>query len=343
MAYGKIRLMMKLSEVTQPVVNLIRERPLVAVFEVCLRCNSSCGYCDLPLNVGRYEMTREEIRRVFTSLYDDGLRFLFIQGGEPLVRKDLTEILEDLVEIGYSVTLITNGTLLRPSTVARLAILPINISVSLDTLNRDRYHHIRGADQLPLVLEGIQCLADYPHPKFLTCIVSDRNQDDVLDVVRFAREQGFIPIVGAYHWDIGRYGKTDLTLQYQRTSAIKTFEAVVESGLVPRGYFREYLHDNIQWLTGKGLKPCDAGRYSIAIDASGNVAPCLAMGHVGNLLQTSLSDILSQFDHKAITTCSDQSSCNLLCSRVVGSTLRKPLTMLSTRPRVTPLEKVHVR
>ena len=104
-----------LSRITRPFMNLIRERPLVAVFEVCLRCNSSCGYCDLPLNEGRYEMTREEIRRVFISLYEDGLRFLFIQGGEPLVRKDLPEILEDLVAIGYSVTMITNGTLLKPS------------------------------------------------------------------------------------------------------------------------------------------------------------------------------------------------------------------------------------
>lgn len=108
-------------------------------------------------------MTREEIRRVFTSLYEDGLRFLFIQGGEPLVRKDLPEILEDLVAIGYSVTMITNGTLLKPSIVSRLAALPLNLSVSLDTLNQERYAHIRGADQLPLVLEGIRCLKNYPH------------------------------------------------------------------------------------------------------------------------------------------------------------------------------------
>lgn len=330
-----------LSQLTRPLMNLIRERPLVAVFEVCLRCNSSCGYCDLPLNQGRYEMYREEIRRIFTSLYKDGLRFLFIQGGEPLVRKDLPEILEDLVEIGFSVTLITNGTLLRPSIVSRLAALPLNLSVSLDTLNRERYAEIRGADQLPLVLEGLRSLADYPHPKFLTCIVSERNQNDVVDVVRFARKQGFIPIVGAYHWDIGRYGKKDLTLQYQRTTAIKTFETVLQSGLMPRGYFRQYLRDNIQWLKGESLTPCDAGRYSIAIDASGNVAPCLAHESAGNLLESSLATILDNFDREQIRTCSDQSSCNLLCSRLVGSTLRHPLTMALTPTHVKPQKEVY--
>jgi MoaA/NifB/PqqE/SkfB family radical SAM enzyme len=78
--------------VTTPLHNLCRGRPVLAVFEVCLRCNSNCGYCDLPLNVGRYEMTRPEIRDVFTRLYQDGLRFLFGQGGEPLLRADLADI-----------------------------------------------------------------------------------------------------------------------------------------------------------------------------------------------------------------------------------------------------------
>ena len=126
---------------------------------------------------------------------------------------------------------------------------------------------------LPEVLNGIELLHHYPHPKYLTCIVSQQNRHDVLDVARFARAHGFIPVIGAYHWDIERYGKVDLTLQYERTVARKVFEQVVESDLVPSGYFRQYLHDNITWLSGKSLAPCDAGKYSIAIDASGNVAP----------------------------------------------------------------------
>ena len=47
----------------QPLVNLIRRRPLLAIFEINLQCNSRCGYCDLPLNLGRYEMSRTEMSR----------------------------------------------------------------------------------------------------------------------------------------------------------------------------------------------------------------------------------------------------------------------------------------
>ncbi|MGQ0810712.1 MAG: radical SAM protein [Nitrospiraceae bacterium] len=322
--------------VARPVRNLIAKRPVLAVFEACLRCNSACGYCDLPLNVGRYEMTREEIRRIFQGLYRDGVRFIFVQGGEPLVRRDLPEILEDLAAVGYSLTLITNGTRLTPDLVARFAALPLNISVSLDTLDRERYRQIRGADQLREVLEGLDCLSGFPRTRFLICIVSEVNRDDVIEVVRYARARGFIPIVGAYHWGIERYGKVDLTLQYERQIAGRVFERVLESGAVPGGYYRRYLRDSISWLKGEPLERCDAGRYSIYIDASGNVAPCPALPYTGNLLKSSLSEILTQFDQAAIRRCSDRSSCNILGSRVVGSILRHPITSLLTPLSVKP-------
>lgn len=318
--------------ITRPISNLLRGRPILAIFEACLRCNSACGYCDLPLNVGRYEMTREEIQRVFSHLYEQGLRFVFVQGGEPLLRKDLPELLEDFARIGFSTTLVTNGTRFTPDLVEKLSRLRINISVSLDTLDRERYRRIRGADQLRMVTTGIERLRNFPHPKYITCIVSAQNRSDILDVVRFALDRGFMPVLGAYHWDVGRYGKDDPVLKYSSEAIVPVFEEVLASGLVPRGYFRDYLRDNIRWLNGQPLQRCDAGRYSIAIDASGNVAPCLALKHGGNLRESPLEEILANIDREAIEDCSARSSCNMLCSRVVGSALRSPVSAAMTRP-----------
>jgi len=305
--------------------NLVFQRPLLAVFQACLRCNSACGYCDLPLNIGRYEMTREEIQRVFTGLYRDGLRLVFVQGGEPLVRRDLPEILEDLHLIGFHVTLITNGTRLTTDLVQRFDHNSVSISISLDTLDRVRYQHIRGADQLDQVLAGLELLQHYRYPKFITCIVSEVNRDEVSDVVRFARERGFLPVVGAYHWDVGLYGKQDAALTYERQKASLVFERLLADEAIPPGYLRQYTKDNVTWLRGDTLDRCDAGRYSIAIDASGNVAPCLALPEAGNLLQSSLSEILARFNRHAIQDCSDRSMCNRLDGRVIGSVLRHPV------------------
>jgi MoaA/NifB/PqqE/SkfB family radical SAM enzyme len=305
--------------------NLALRRPLLAVFQASLRCNSSCGYCNLPLNEGRYEMTREEICRVFTDLYRDGLRFVFVQGGEPLLRRDLPGILADLVRIGFHATLITNGTRLTADLVRRFDDLALSLSISLDTLDRLKYQRIRGADQLDQVLAGLELLRHYHHPKFITCIVSQVNRDEVSAVVRFARERGFLPVVGAYHWNVGLYGKQDPGLMYERRQASLVFERLLTEDAIPPGYLRRYTKDNAAWLRGERLDPCDAGRYSIAIDASGNVAPCLSLPQAGNLLRSSLDEILPRFDRHMIERCSDRSSCNRLDGRVIGSVLRHPI------------------
>jgi MoaA/NifB/PqqE/SkfB family radical SAM enzyme len=310
--------------------NLVFRRPLLAVFQACLRCNSSCGYCNLPLNMGRYEMSRQEIQNVFTGLYRDGLRLVFLQGGEPLLRRDLPKIIQDLVEIGFQVTLITNGTRLTPHLVEQFDDLSVSLSISLDTLDRTMYKRIRGTDQLNDVFAGIELLTHYRHPKFLTCIVSEPNRDEVQQVVGFARTRGFLPIVGAYHWDVGAYGKQDSALIYERHKARLVFEQLLDQDLLPPGYLRQYAKDNVTWLRGESLKPCDAGRYSIAIDASGNVAPCLSLPEAGNLLQSSLSEILERFDRQEIQRCSDRSSCNRLDGRVIGSVLRHPIAAWQT-------------
>jgi MoaA/NifB/PqqE/SkfB family radical SAM enzyme len=310
--------------------NLVLRRPLLAVFQVNLRCNSSCGYCNLPLNVGRYEMSRQEIRNIFAGLYRHGLRFVFVQGGEPLLRRNLPDILQDLVEIGFRLTLITNGTKLTPYLVQQFDDLSVSLSISLDTLDRNKYERIRGADQFEAVLTGLDLLQHYRRPKFLTCIVSEINRDEVKDVVAFARQRGFLPVVGAYHWDVGLYGKQDVTLMYDRQQARLVFERLLEQDTLPPGYLRQYAKDNVAWLRGETLKPCDAGRYSIAIDASGNVAPCLSLPAVGNLLESSLSEILARLDRQEIQHCSDRSSCNRVDGRVIGSVLRHPIEAWKT-------------
>ena len=211
----------------QPIKNIISGKPVLAIFEVCLRCNSACRYCDLPLNQGRAELSRSQINSIFSDLFDHGLRYVFLQGGEPLVRKDLFDIIEDMLEIGLRPSLITNGTRLNQERVDRLETLGIDVSVSLDTLNRERYRLIRGADQLPSVLKGIERLEKTNLSKFITCIVSEQNKDDVIDVVRFARSKGFMPVVGSYHWDIERYGRVDPLLQYERKAAVSLFQEIL--------------------------------------------------------------------------------------------------------------------
>jgi hypothetical protein len=119
-----------LNRTLKPFRNLLAGRPVLATLQVNLRCNSACGYCDLPLNVGRYEMTRKEMRGVFSCLYRDGIRFVLVQGDEPLLRRDVPEILKNLSAIGVHLTLITNGRIGRGIVIGQtMSIILRNLTV----------------------------------------------------------------------------------------------------------------------------------------------------------------------------------------------------------------------
>lgn len=123
-----------LNRALKPFGNLLAGWPVLTTFQVSLRCNSACGYCDLPLNVGRYELTRKEIRGVFSCLYRDGVRFVLVQGGEPLLRRDLPEILEDLSAIGCSATRITAGLLEGIGWIGAAARIAVGGTIAGDVL-----------------------------------------------------------------------------------------------------------------------------------------------------------------------------------------------------------------
>ncbi len=65
------------------------------------------------------------------------------------------------------------------------------------------------------------------------------------------------------------------------------------------------------------------------------VAPCLALPFAGNLRKSMLDQILKAMNRHAVRRCFDRSSCNMRCSRVVGSSLRHPISALMT-PRPVP-------
>ena len=69
------------------------------------------------------------------------------------------------------------------------------------------------------------------------------------------------------------------------------------------------------------------------------VAPCLALPFAGNLRKSTLDQILETMNRHAVRRCFDRSSCNMLCSRVVGSSLRHPIwTLMMPRPVPTGVQ-----
>jgi cyclic pyranopterin phosphate synthase len=138
------------------------------------------------------ETTR--LARIFTGL---GVTKIRLTGGEPLLRRELPSLVRMLAEIPAleDIALTTNGVLLPDQAPALRAAGLRRLTVSLDTLRPDRFQAISDTD-LPLarVLEGIEAArAAGFGPLKLNCVLQRGvNDDEILDLAAFARDQGHL-------------------------------------------------------------------------------------------------------------------------------------------------------
>ncbi|MGD8501673.1 MAG: GTP 3',8-cyclase MoaA [Phycisphaerales bacterium] len=125
------------------------------------RCNLRCVYCH-PLGgcdfVKHKEiLTFEEIHRIVRLLVRCGIRKVRLTGGEPLVRKNVAELVRKLAGIAgiEELALTTNGVLLEPMAAELKDAGLQRVNVSLDSAERESYEHITGFDLLQEVCKGI--------------------------------------------------------------------------------------------------------------------------------------------------------------------------------------------
>jgi cyclic pyranopterin phosphate synthase len=125
-------------------------------------CNLRCVYCRPPEGVKLVShddiLRYEEILTVIRLARDLGIRKIRITGGEPLVRRGALGFLERLAAIDgiEDVGLTTNGVYLAERAAELKAAGLTRINVSLDSMRRDSFARITGADRLDSVLRGIQ-------------------------------------------------------------------------------------------------------------------------------------------------------------------------------------------
>jgi len=162
------------------------------------RCNFRCSYC-MPFDeytwIERNQvLSFEEIVRLSGIFVELGVQKIRLTGGEPLVRRELHRLVQSLTAISnLDVSLTTNGALLGEQAAALFEAGLRRINVSLDTLKSDRFHEITKRGDLTEVLNGIQEAkrVGIAPIKINAVIIRGTNDDEVLDLVQYARENGF--------------------------------------------------------------------------------------------------------------------------------------------------------
>ncbi len=165
------------------------------------KCQFRCTYCmpaeGLPWLKKAEILSYEEIVRLARVASGIGIEQIRLTGGEPLVRRDIPDLVRQLRQIDglRSLSLTTNGILLKQlaGPLAEAGLTRIN--VSLDSLVREKFAQITRRDQLNRVLEGLEELEKYPsiHPiKVNAVAVRGFSEDEVLDFVRLARRKAYV-------------------------------------------------------------------------------------------------------------------------------------------------------
>lgn len=162
------------------------------------RCDLRCIYCtdQFDPHLTHDDILRyEEIHRIVQAAAGLGVKKLRLTGGEPLMRLDLSRLVEMLAHTEGidEVSLTTNGTqLARHADELKIASLK-RVNVSLDTLKPDRFERITGSNRLKDVLAGIEAArkAGLNPVKINMVVLRDVNDDEVLDFARKTLTDGW--------------------------------------------------------------------------------------------------------------------------------------------------------
>ncbi len=187
------------------------------------RCNLRCTYC-MPEHFNDFLsksalLSYEELLRLMQILSALGVRKLRLTGGEPFVRRDLMQFIEQLAQeqLFEQIHITTNGVLTAPL-IPRLKAAGIRgVNLSLDTLDRERFFQITRRDQLPQVLHTLDLLMEHAIQTRINMVVmSNVNTDDILSMAELTRD---LPIEIRFIEEMpfnGSGSTPTLTWDYQR-------------------------------------------------------------------------------------------------------------------------------
>lgn len=291
-------------------------QPYLIAVNLTRRCNLACAHCYLDAG-GKDRETSEELdTQELTALFDvvsrraDGT-LVVLTGGEPLLRKDLPELVAAGNERGLRMVLGTNGLLLDARTVTDLSDCGLQgVGISLDNLRPEEHELFRGVPGAwGKTVSAIRaCRESGLHVQLHTTITS-KNMGQLGSFVQFSLREGvsilnffFLVCTGRGQW------LTDITpSQYeavlQEIACLQqnTRGLMIQARCAP--HFKRILYQQdprspFTRATGYDGGGCPAATHYCRIDPVGNVTPCPYMENsAGNIRDSSFWEI---WDHSPL-------------------------------------------
>lgn len=259
--------------------------PVSGVFELTPRCNLRCKMCYVRLTPEQMtplgqERTAQQWVELGRQARDAGMTFLLLTGGEPMLRQDFCEIYENLAQMGLSISLNTNGTLLREE-IRQLwqRLPPAQVNITLYGTCREDYAALcQNPDAFDAVVEALDWLKNQGILVHLNTTVVPTNVEKWEKIEEFARERGLDLRLTAYCFPPNRRHCQG----FERLSAEEAGSLIVRDiyyregakGILTRAKDLDTpLPHSCELDNGEPMQ-CTAGRSQFWITWNGNMTPC---------------------------------------------------------------------
>lgn len=261
--------------------------PLSVVAELTYRCNLKCYYCYQKDFSRTTELSLKKWSSIFKQLADSGTLYLTFTGGEPFIREDFLDIVENARKLDFGVSIITNGTLPTLQSVCRLAELGImDIGISFLASRPDLHDTLSNSPgSFKKALASLERCNSAGIRTMIKHSVSCENFGEFSGLQKLADRTGSLFECDCFvlpheKGTVSPYGLS----AYQYCLFLKKIKAQAFSCTNKRE-IESRLH-------------CDAGRSVAGISPSGYVAACIQLPVVfGNLTRSSFTSVWNS--HKA--------------------------------------------
>ncbi len=263
------------------------------------KCNLRCTYCmpenGVVLNPKKQLMTSREIIGIASLFVKHGVTKIRLTGGEPLVRKDFREIIQELSNLPVQLSLTTNAVLADRYIEVLKNVSLKTINVSLDTLHPQKFNTITKRNQFAKVFQNIQLLLDENLTiKLNVVLLKDFNDNEVISFIEFTKDKTLsVRFIEFMPFDGNRWDKSKL-VSYQELlnqirkhySSEKVIPLPVEENFTARNFKIQSYQGNFGIISSVTNPFCDACNR-IRLTANGKLKNCL--------FSTSETDILTAY------------------------------------------------
>lgn len=263
--------------------------------EITSRCNERCIHCYIPHENKNTDIDPDLFYDILAQCKEMGVMDITLSGGEPMLHPHFLEFLHKAKEYDFSVTILSNLTLLNDAMISELKTTNLSgVQVSLYSMDADIHDFItQNSGSFNKTKKAILKLKENNIPVQISCPTMKQNKNSYADVAKWAASNGMRAYTDCIL--MARYDHTTDNLKNRMTlnDMEDVINDIIENDIAYQNLIQKTDFTKLKTQNSGEDILCSVGIMSLCMTADGNVFPCAGWQSCicGNLKQDSLKNI----------------------------------------------------